>query len=72
MTALVDLHTQDLERLVEPRRWQAARRQASPRCGVGVSTSLSRLRRPGRRFELSRLRPRELRPCSAGRSRHTG
>ena len=29
MTALVDLHTQDLERLVEPRRWQAARRQAS-------------------------------------------
>ena len=26
---IVDLHNQDLERLVEPRRWQAARRQAS-------------------------------------------
>ena len=26
---IVDLHTQDLERLVEPRRWQAARRQAT-------------------------------------------
>ncbi len=26
---VVDLHTQDLGRLFEPRRWQAARRQAS-------------------------------------------
>jgi predicted RNA binding protein YcfA (HicA-like mRNA interferase family) len=26
---LVDLHTRDLERLVEPRGWQEARRRAS-------------------------------------------
>ena len=26
---IVDLHTRDLERLSEPRRWQTARRRAS-------------------------------------------